>query len=278
MSNKAMAYVWDTDLNGATKLMLLAIADRCDEFGMCFPGVEHLAEKCGIKKRAAQKLLTKLEELGELVVIVAGGTKTISGHTNRYFMKKFRDTLDIETPEVEARGVQTDIPQKEQGVSKRTSDGVSKVTPDGVSKRTSNPKGDTKGDTSATQAKPKTKIIPDGMYEAVQDVFGIHGGLNVDYQKFLSGIATKKQYKPYNMANVVTPDELRAWSKWYRRTVLSGDGSLSMVLSAAKIQSSIMEYRLSANTAKQPVPDDVMAQQDAAEKRMLELLTRKAGA
>lgn len=137
MSVDAMSYVWKTALAGAQKLMLLAIADRADEKGVCYPGIDKLAEKCGIKIRAAQKLISKLEELGELVVEVAGGTKTSSGKTNRYYMKKFRDTLKIETPTFGSRGVQTYTPQ---GVSKRTPDGMSKVTPLGVSKRTPNTK------------------------------------------------------------------------------------------------------------------------------------------
>lgn len=94
----------------------------------------------------------------------------------------------------------------------------------------------------AEQETPKKKA-PDGMYEAIQDVFGLHGGLNVDYQKLLLGTATKKQYEPYNLSEPITPDELREWDKWYRRTVFNNDKSLTMVKAPAKIQSSIMEYR-----------------------------------
>jgi len=105
----------------------------------------------------------------------------------------------------------------------------------------------------AVEKKPS---IYDGMYEAVQEVFGHQSGMNKDYQKFLVGEATKKQYQPYNMPQdkPATPDELRAWSKWYRHAELKDNPSLSMVQAPAKIQSSMLKRRdeLAKQAKKQP--------------------------
>lgn len=141
MSVEAMAYVWNTALNGAQKLMLLAIADRADEKGVCYPGIEKLATKCGIKTRAAQHLITKLEQLGELVVEIAGGTKTASGKTNRYYMKKYRDTLGIETPAFGSRGAKYYTSQGVQNFAPE--EGVQNITPHGVQSFTPNTTEDT---------------------------------------------------------------------------------------------------------------------------------------
>lgn len=122
--------------------------------------------------------------------------------------------------------------------------------------------------TAAQVEKPKTS---NEMYEAVKEVFGLHGGLNADYQKFLIGIATKKQYKPYNLEPATNPDELRLWAIWYRRTVLSNDNTLSMVASPAKIQSSILEYREKQVDVK-PVSDSQQLEREAGEAAMYKLL------
>ena len=135
-----MSYAWDTSHSGALKLMLLAIADRCNDEGECFPGVTRLAEKCGIKKRSAQKILKRLEGLGELVANVQGGTKTKSGNTNTYYMKNYRTSQGIETPDLGTRleqcitsslseEVSNTPPPEKEGVSNKTPDGVSKSTP-----------------------------------------------------------------------------------------------------------------------------------------------------
>lgn len=98
MSVKAMSYVWDTPYKGAKKLMLLAIADRCDDEGTCYPGVTKLSEKCSVKTRAAQALITELETSGEIVVQIGTGIETGHGKTNRYYMKNYRTSIGLKTP------------------------------------------------------------------------------------------------------------------------------------------------------------------------------------
>lgn len=179
MSLKAMDYTWDTSYSGALKLMLLAIADRANDDGVCYPGVSSLAKKCGIAKRSVQKQLTRLEELGEIVTQVQAGTTSKSGNTNLYYMKNYRKMRGLETPNLGTRldqcitsslceGVSDTTSHENKGVPKSTPQGVSNKTPDGVSKSTPNTTTDSslKEKDSALDAQgeveePKLSTSPD---------------------------------------------------------------------------------------------------------------------
>ena len=245
MSVKAMTHVWDNyKTGGSKKLVMLAIADSCNDMGECYPGVERIAEKSCMTKRYAQKILRELETDGDIRIDTNGGMDTGHGSTNRYYMTKYRQSIGIE------RGELSDTPSV-AGVNNRTSQGVNSDSRLGVNNRTSKPSVEPSVEHIADgkiipMAKSKKEpSLPDGLYEAVKDVFGYQGGMNIDYQKMLIGTATKKQYEPYNMAkdNPVLPDELRAWCKWYRAVELGGNTTLTMVKSPAKVQSSILKYR-----------------------------------
>lgn len=246
MSVKAMSYVWDNYKEGGSKkLVLLAIADISDNEGICYPGVKRIAEMACLSARYTQKIIRELEDSGDLRVEIGEGLPTIHGMTNRYYMVKFRNHYRLDT------GEQEDTPS-ETGVNNRTPDGVNRETPHGVNNRTPKPSVEPSVEPITADGKiipmvtvEKQPSVYDGMYEAVQDVFGHQKGMNKDYQLFLVGLATKPQYKPYNMPEdkPVTPDELRLWSKWYRHTELKDNPNLSMVQSPAKIQSSILKRR-----------------------------------
>jgi hypothetical protein len=129
MSIKAMSWVWDNSKQkGAKLLVLLAIADRCDDEGVCFPGHARLAKKSRTTKQTVSKHIKALEAAGELSVTVHGGTKTTHGNTNRYYLRKYRDSLNLETPDGNRSEYVT-----YDGVSKRIPQEVSKPIPDGVS-------------------------------------------------------------------------------------------------------------------------------------------------
>lgn len=64
-----MARVWaDSKHSGSHLLMLLAIADFADDDGNAYPAVNTLAEKCRMKPRNAQVILSTLRQSGELEV------------------------------------------------------------------------------------------------------------------------------------------------------------------------------------------------------------------
>lgn len=156
MAMRPMVYVWSTPYSGSKKLMLLAIADNAHEDnGMCFPGVETLAEKCGIQVRAAQALITALEKDGEIVVFVGKGTKTAHGWTNLYYMKGYRQSIGLTTPaastrieQITPKEVQKTAPldktgsksaSNNRGVQNDSSQGVNHSTSQGVNHPASKP-------------------------------------------------------------------------------------------------------------------------------------------
>ena len=68
MSVKAMAIAWEADLKPGAKLVLLAIADHSDGKGVCWPGQEHIAEKCNMNRSTVNQHIGDLVSLGYLFV------------------------------------------------------------------------------------------------------------------------------------------------------------------------------------------------------------------
>lgn len=69
MSIKRMTAVWDSSrASGSALLLLLAIADNASDDGLAWPGLESLAQRARISKRAVIKQLKHLEETRELLV------------------------------------------------------------------------------------------------------------------------------------------------------------------------------------------------------------------
>lgn len=62
-----MAWAWEYPAASASqKLVLLALADHCDDDGQCFPGIERLVTKCGISNGQVRRHLDALETAGAL--------------------------------------------------------------------------------------------------------------------------------------------------------------------------------------------------------------------
>lgn len=122
MSNEYLNMVWDyTAKNSGQKVVLLALADHADKEGFCFPGIDRLATKTGLKARMVQKHLETLKSDGVIEIYYNQGTKTASGYTNKY--RLLRGALQY-TPIDE--GVQPSTPQE---VHCSTPQGVQPSTP-----------------------------------------------------------------------------------------------------------------------------------------------------
>ena len=76
MSVKVMSWVWDQDLPTTKKMLLLAIADHCDDDGdNAWPSKARLSKKVGINASYIRRLLRELEDDGWLVTQTQrGGT------------------------------------------------------------------------------------------------------------------------------------------------------------------------------------------------------------
>ncbi len=76
MSVRTTARVWANSRHSGTELlMLLAIADFADDDGQAYPSVAGLAEKCRMKARNANYILTALQASGELAVRYNAGPR-----------------------------------------------------------------------------------------------------------------------------------------------------------------------------------------------------------
>lgn len=81
MSIRIMAMVWDSELPSMDRLVLLAVADFCDDGGKCWPSIDRIAKKCGMTDRGVRKILRRLEECGWLETDVGGGRHGCSQYT-----------------------------------------------------------------------------------------------------------------------------------------------------------------------------------------------------
>lgn len=104
-----MCRVWDESRTiGAERLMLLAMADFCDDSGVCYPGVDRLAKKVNCSIRQAQRHLASLESKGLVSrdhgsgLFVRGARGT--GHTTKYQL-----IFPRETPEDSPKGVTSKV-------------------------------------------------------------------------------------------------------------------------------------------------------------------------
>ena len=81
MSIKVTNWVWEhSEARGGARLVLLALADRADEYGRSWPSVQYLAARCRLSPRAVQRAVAELASIGELEIDHGGGRH----RSNRY--------------------------------------------------------------------------------------------------------------------------------------------------------------------------------------------------
>ncbi len=66
MTIRAMNWAWGVELPPAMKLVLLKLADRANDDGECWPGMESVAVACGVCERTMMRYIDKMEQLGIL--------------------------------------------------------------------------------------------------------------------------------------------------------------------------------------------------------------------
>ena len=83
MTIRAMNWAWGIDLPPAMKLVLLKLADRANDDGECWPGMETVARACGLSERT---LMRHIDRLGEMGLLRKAKRKDESGRqtTNLY--------------------------------------------------------------------------------------------------------------------------------------------------------------------------------------------------
>lgn len=174
MSVKVMTRVWDTsEQAGSDLLLLLALADRADDDGICWPGIANLAQKTRSSERQTKRNISKLEDRGELYISYQSGKAGGRGVTNRYFVASGLDRQQIITV------LQTRFDMDKETASKwastmhqklseyKSEKGVTSDTPNkGDVGDTLNEKGDIQGQKRVTSRVKKGDIAmsPDSSY------------------------------------------------------------------------------------------------------------------
>lgn len=76
--------VWNhaPDIKQSEKLVLLALAEKSDEHGVCWPGYDTIADMVGIERRSAIRLVASLKEKGHIWIREHVGR----GNSNTYFV------------------------------------------------------------------------------------------------------------------------------------------------------------------------------------------------
>ncbi len=85
MSNRHLNVIFaNRDLLRGTRLVALALANRADDAGTCYPSVATLASDCMMTTRQVRRGIRELAAAGMLVIETSQGMATPHGPTNRY--------------------------------------------------------------------------------------------------------------------------------------------------------------------------------------------------
>jgi hypothetical protein len=77
MSIQLMNECWNSDLPLGQKFVLLALCDRANDEGECYPSISTIATKCSMDERTVFRHIAALEEIGALSKIKRKGRSTI---------------------------------------------------------------------------------------------------------------------------------------------------------------------------------------------------------
>ena len=137
MSVKVTSFYWDCapHLDGNDKMLLLALADWCNDDGFCYYGMEKICKRLGREPRTVQTIIKSLEDRNELLVCPGEGKKTLTGVTNRYYLLGYCRVNNIVIPNAEVqKAKQARQKQREFGVAgwRARKQGVQEPAPQGV--------------------------------------------------------------------------------------------------------------------------------------------------
>lgn len=122
MSIEYLNIAFQARLFGATKAVLIALADRCNQAGYCYPALDDIAFRSGCSKRSAMRAVSELEMMGLLVVV-----RSI-GRPNKYLLiiEKLSTTDDAMSPDFSEFSTTSDKVAPAEVI--HTSDTVSKTS------------------------------------------------------------------------------------------------------------------------------------------------------
>lgn len=106
MSVEATRYVWELDLSKYTKrsakrLVLLALADRANKEGTCFPSVARICEDTCMDRKTVMSTITDLISIG-----IIEDTGSRKGATMQVRVLKFKEISHRAVPNLQDNGVE----------------------------------------------------------------------------------------------------------------------------------------------------------------------------
>ncbi|MBL4869174.1 MAG: helix-turn-helix domain-containing protein, partial [Pseudomonadales bacterium] len=105
MSCRAITWAWVQEVNSTQKIVLVALADHCDNDGWCWPAHETLARKCSLSERSVRRVISQLRELQKVTV---KHRKDSKGHQTSNLYKLSLE--DISLPATVTGGKEKEIP------------------------------------------------------------------------------------------------------------------------------------------------------------------------
>lgn len=82
MSVRVMSLVWENpDLSATDKIVMLSLADHADDEGRCYPSINRLVARTGLKIRTVQTAIKRLEQGGYLIIELNAGKRGTNLYT-----------------------------------------------------------------------------------------------------------------------------------------------------------------------------------------------------
>jgi hypothetical protein len=207
MSVKVMGKVFETDLEPADKVLLLALADHAHDDGTkIFPSVARMMVKSSMAERTVQRHLRGLVERGLLVVVnhAEGGR----GHAVEYAIDMWRLTECIP---LDTKGGQDDTLSPDDTHSKGAAgDGKGcQIEQERVPPVTPQPSGTVKEPSARARARRWRVLPPDEQLSEARIRIGLEAGLRSRSQ-------VERQWLIFRGHEFATPrsDVDRTWQNW----------------------------------------------------------------
>lgn len=131
MSNKALNWAFDDEKHkGNERLLIIAIADQCNDEGFCYPSTTTLAKKVNVTKPTIKRLLKSLRDSGDVGIVLRPGT------SSHYYLNAYRKECGLEVVESTETESLTDEQKAEIGkrikaakLAKTSEGGIATDTP-----------------------------------------------------------------------------------------------------------------------------------------------------
>ncbi|USD68109.1 helix-turn-helix domain-containing protein [Vibrio sp. SCSIO 43136] len=221
MSVKIMGYVWDIPtFKGSDKLIMLCLADFCNDKGFCWPSIETIARKSGVsvstvkavlKKLVEAKWLTKKNQFKQVRGKTVRASNQYQLHVGKLRVESFKyaepeEDLDSEQPDLE----RSDLEQAEyphfngQNLAEGRAESAYKpsIDPPIDPSRSIPPKS------------PKGDKVP---YEQIQELYNEILGQRLTHCKELSSYRKRQVRKFWTELGEQTLDAVRKYFEKFNR-------------------------------------------------------------